>query len=302
MPQHRKVLLVGATGQVGRLVADELLKQGKEVHALVRPHSNADALISKGVSITRGDMMDPASLVKAMSGMDAVVTTAAGYTQHSKGDTVDIDTIGNRNLAEAAKKTGIKRFVLTSILTADQAPQIPHFWHKKLAEDYLEQAGVPFVALRPGAFVDAWVMGKGLPNKPLRIAGTGSKSLPVCFVLNSQIAYYLAAAVDAQVTDGERIDIGWDKPYSAAELQQAAEKVLQKSVSLWVVPPFLVNTVGVLLGSFSRMIHDMTAMIQWFNTSKFINQPQRQREVFGPLPTAEESLRKLLTDRGYQTY
>jgi uncharacterized protein YbjT (DUF2867 family) len=62
----------------------------------------------------------------------------------------DIDTIGNANLAEAAHRIGIRRFVLTSILTSDQTPQVLHFWHKKLAEDKLEQLGVPFVALRPG--------------------------------------------------------------------------------------------------------------------------------------------------------
>ena len=47
-------------------------------------------------------MMDPASLDEAMDGADAVVTTAAGYTRHSKGDTAEIDTVGNRNLADAA--------------------------------------------------------------------------------------------------------------------------------------------------------------------------------------------------------
>ena len=47
-------------------------------------------------------MMDPASLLRAMEGADAVFTSAAGYTRHSKGDTAEIDTTGNRNLADAA--------------------------------------------------------------------------------------------------------------------------------------------------------------------------------------------------------
>lgn len=44
--------------------------------------------------------------------------------------------------------------MLTSILTCDQTPGVPHFWHKKLMEDRLVDLGVPFVALRPGAFLD----------------------------------------------------------------------------------------------------------------------------------------------------
>ncbi|WND15943.1 NAD(P)H-binding protein [Streptomyces janthinus] len=106
-------------------------------------------LESRGVEIARGDMLDLDSLVAAMNDADAVITTAAGYTRGGK-NAHDIDTVGNANLAEAAHRTGIRRFVLTSILTSDQTPQVPHFWHKKITEDKLEQLGVPFVALRPG--------------------------------------------------------------------------------------------------------------------------------------------------------
>ena len=148
------VLVVGGTGMLGGQVVAELLSRGKQVRALVRPTSDAKHLEQAGVVIARGDMMDPASLLKAMDGADAVISTAAGYTRHSKGDTDEIDTIGNRNLADAASRAGVRRFVLTSILTCDQTPQVPHFWHKKLAEDRLEELGVPFVSLRPGAFLD----------------------------------------------------------------------------------------------------------------------------------------------------
>jgi len=55
----------------------------------------------------------PASLLEAMDHADAVISTAAGYTRHSKGDTDKIDTIGNRNLADAASQAGVRRFVLT---------------------------------------------------------------------------------------------------------------------------------------------------------------------------------------------
>lgn len=75
--------------------------------------------------IARGDMMDPESLDRAMAGVDAVVTSSAGYTRHRKGDSPEIDRVGNANLAGAAARAGVRRFVLTSILTCDQTPQVP---------------------------------------------------------------------------------------------------------------------------------------------------------------------------------
>ena len=151
-----------------------------------------------------------------MDDADAVVTTAAGYTHHSKGDTPEIDKTGNRNLADAASRAGVRRFVLTSILTCDQTPKVPHFWHKKLAEDQLEELGVPFVSLRPGAFLDQITRFGGDPFAKRRLMWFGSPTIPLTYVLTSDLAGYLADAVDAPGVDGQRIDIGWDRPVSTA--------------------------------------------------------------------------------------
>src|SRR3954463_10024436 len=109
------VLVVGATGSLGGQVVDELLERGKNVRALVRAATDASRLESRGVEIARGDMLDLDSLVAAMQGVDAVITTAAGYPRGGK-NADDIDTVGNANLAEAAQQAGVRRFVLTSIL------------------------------------------------------------------------------------------------------------------------------------------------------------------------------------------
>ena len=102
------VLVVGGTGMLGSQVATELLKRGKQVRALVRPGSDASRLEAAGVEIARGDMMDAWSLLRAMEGADAVITSAAGYTRHRKGDTPKTDTVGNTNLVEppAARASG----------------------------------------------------------------------------------------------------------------------------------------------------------------------------------------------------
>src|SRR3954452_93879 len=207
----KPVLVVGATGNVGGKVVDELLALGKPVRALVRPSSDAGKLEARGGEIARGDMLDPASLVAAMTGVDAVISTAAGYTRGGP-QAHEIDTTGYRNLAEAAKTAGVRRFVLTSILTSDKTPGVPHFWNKKLAEDRLQTLGVPFVALRPGAFLDQMATMRGNAFETHTIMGLGNPDSRMTFVLTDDLAHYLAAAVDAPVADGERIDIGWDRP------------------------------------------------------------------------------------------
>jgi uncharacterized protein YbjT (DUF2867 family) len=293
------VLVVGGTGMLGGQVVAELLSRGERVRALVRPMSDATRLEGAGVEIARGDMMDPASLLKAMDGADVVISTAAGYTRHSKGDTDQIDTIGNRNLADAASRSGVRRFVLTSILSCDQTPQVPHFWHKKLAEDRLEELGVPFVSLRPGAFLDVITRMGGDPFAKRRLMWFGSPTIPLTFVLTQDLAGYLADAVDAPGVDGQRIDIGWDWPVSIQEIAQISGRLLGQQIRVKTIPAGLIIAAGTVVGRFSPMVKDMVAMMRWFQTGRFVADPSRQREVFGQVPTAEDAIARLVGSLGH---
>ncbi|WP_461173658.1 SDR family oxidoreductase [Arthrobacter sp. Z1-9] len=293
------VLVVGGTGMLGGQVVTELLNRGKQVRALVRPGSDASRLESAGVEIARGDMMDQESLVRAMASADAVVTTAAGYTRHRKGDTPATDTVGNSNLAEAAKRTGIRRFVLTSILTCDQTPRVPHFWHKRLMEDRLQALGVPFVALRPGAFLDQVTRFGGDPVSKHKVMWFGSAGIPLTFVLTPDVAGYLAAAVDAPGVEGQHIDIGWDRPISMQEFADIAERLTGGEIRVRSVPVGLLRAAGRVMGPVNPMAKDLAAMISWFQTGRYVADTTRQSEVFGPPPTAEDAVRRLITSLGH---
>jgi uncharacterized protein YbjT (DUF2867 family) len=299
MTDNGHVLVIGGTGMLGGQVVSELLGRGKRVRALVRPTSDTKRLESNGVEIARGDMMDPASLLQAMDGADAVVSTAAGYTRHSKGDTDEIDIIGNQNLADAARRAGVNRFVMTSILTCNRTPQVPHFWHKKLAEDRLEELGVPFVALRPGAFLDMITQMGGDPFSKRRLMWFGSPTIPLSFVLTQDLAGYLADAVDAPGVDGQRIDIGWDRPVSMEKIAQISGRLLGEKIRVWSIPAPLINTAGAVVGKFNPMIKDMTAMMRWFQTGQYVADTTRQREVFGQVPTAEDAIGRLIRSLGH---
>ena len=157
------ILVVGATGYLGQRVVRALVARGKSVRALVRDGTDPGRIRGPGVETVPGNMLDPASLDRALAGVSALVTTAIGYSARKPGDTLEsVDGLGNRNLIDAARRAKLGRFVLTSILTCELAPDVPHFWQKKLTEDYLEASGVPFVSLRPGAFLNAWWWAKNL--------------------------------------------------------------------------------------------------------------------------------------------
>ncbi len=297
MSEEQPVLVVGATGYLGGQVVDQLLSRGKRVRALVRPASDAGKLETKGVEIARGDMLDVGSLLKAMTGVAAVISTAAGYTRHDKNAEA-IDTFGYANLATAANLAGVPRFVLISILTSDQTPQVPHFWHKKLAEDKFEELGVPFVALRPGAFFDM-VTQMGNPFEKGRIMWFGDKGTPLSFVLTSDLAGYLADAVEADVAVGERVDIGWSRPISMLEAAKLVSAHSDKDVKVMAVPTGVLRVAGKVTAKFAPMMADMAAMAAWFDTGRYVADTTRQAELFGPPTTPEDAVARLAAKLGH---
>lgn len=296
MNSNQPVLVVGATGFLGRQVVDALLGRGRSVRALARPSSDTTALEARGVEIVRGDMLDPASLRAAMSGADAAVSSAVGYTRRRTGSTVDTDTVGNRNLADAAAATGLRRFVFTGILASEQAPEVPHFRDKTEAETHLRRLGVPYVSVRPGAFLDQ-VMATTPGHGPAsgRVYSFGSADVPMTWVLSADVAAALAAAVDAEVTSGEHVDLGWDRPVTMRQVAALSAAQLGQPVRVRHLPWGLLNAVLRLLGPLDARVEDTRAMFAFFQTGRFVADTTRQAQVLGPVPTAENAVARWLT-------
>src|SRR5712691_1205436 len=298
MPETSTVLVVGATGDLGGRAVDALLARGKRVRALAREGTDPSRLAAKGVEIARGDMLDPASLERAMSGSNAVVTTAAGYTRRRKGDSLEkVDDLGNRNLVDDSKKMGIRRFVFTSILTCDQARDVPHFWQKKLIEDYLERSGVPFVALRPGAFLgggSARFFSRGLEKG--RMMAFASTTVRWTYIHPDHVARCLALAVDDPRAVGRRIDLGTDRPVSTVQLAGIFGDLLGREVRPSRGSARILKVVGTLGGLFVPAMRDMMAMGRYFETGKYVADTRVQAELFGPVPTIEDTARRMVAE------
>jgi uncharacterized protein YbjT (DUF2867 family) len=288
------VLVVGATGAVGSKVVEELLAIGKPVRALVRPGSDATALEQRGVAVARGDMLDPVSLATAFRGIDCVITSAAGYTRRRKTDNADTDVAGNRNLAVAAQQAGVRRFVLCSILNCHQTPDIPHFWHKKLAEDGLDELNVPYVSLRPGAFLDQSVDIFAKFVKSRRVMALGDAQVTSTFVYTRDLARCLALSVDAPVKPGEKIDIGWDRPISMEDLRAIISRSIGERVALRTIPRWLMEAVLAPLSWGVPMAKDIRAMFRYIWSGRYVADTRRQAEVFGAVPSAEDAIGRWL--------
>lgn len=165
------VLVTGGTGFVGGRVALKLIERGEQVRCLARKSSNPKNLEGLPVELTLGDLQDPDSLRRAVSGCRVVYHVAADYRLWSRDpqELYRSNVEGTRNLLEAAGRAGCERVVYCSSVGALGIPagggsgtertpvrleeMVGHYKRSKfLAEQEALQAagrGVPVVIVNP---------------------------------------------------------------------------------------------------------------------------------------------------------
>ena len=135
-----KVLVTGATGNIGSQVVRELRARGAYVRAFVRDPGKAAAMLGDGVEFASGDFSDAASVRRALEGVDDVFLACANDPRQVEFETGVID---------AAAASGVRRIVKLSALGAEIGASVVFWdWHGRI-EERLRASGVPFVMLRP---------------------------------------------------------------------------------------------------------------------------------------------------------
>ena len=104
-----KILVTGATGKVGSRLTKRLAQRGDQVRALVRDPARATDLSEGPVELAKGDLLDEASLVAAVRGVDAVVHCAAFFRGATAEQAHEVNDLGTQHLAKAARDASVKR-------------------------------------------------------------------------------------------------------------------------------------------------------------------------------------------------
>jgi uncharacterized protein YbjT (DUF2867 family) len=134
-----KILVIGGTGHVGSQVVKELVERNVDVRILVRESAPAP----KGVEAVLGDLLNPASIQKALAGVDKLYL---------------LNAVAPDELTQAlipyvlAKKARLKHIVYHSVFRADHFEDVPHFAAKLAVESALRRFDLPFTVLRPNYF------------------------------------------------------------------------------------------------------------------------------------------------------
>ena len=147
------VLVVGATGSIGRLVVAEAIREGHGVRALVRDANKAKRLPPKAEWVV-GDLSKPASLAKVTDGIGAVIFVHGA--DGGKAVSENVDYGGVRNILSELGSRQVRIALMTAIGVTNRTASYNretevHDW-KRRAERLVRASGQPYTIVRPGWF------------------------------------------------------------------------------------------------------------------------------------------------------
>lgn len=217
------IVVTGATGQLGRLVIEALLKElpPAQIVAAVRDPAKAADLADRGIQVRKADYAQPASLDLALRGADKLLLISSSEIGQRVAQ--------HRNVIEAAQGAGIKLLAYTSVLRADTSLLGLAAEHRE-TEAMLRAAGLPHVLLRNGWYTEnyaASVPAALAHGALLGSAGTGR----IASAARVDYAAAAAAVLTGEDQAGRIYELAGDTAYTlgefAAEVSRQSGKVVE---------------------------------------------------------------------------
>lgn len=216
------IAITGATGQLGRLVINALLKKvpASEVIAAVRSPEKAADLAALGVTLRTADYSQPETLKTAFAGVDKLLLISSSEVGQREAQ--------HKAVIDAAKAAGVGFIAYTSLLHADTTPLGLGVEHRA-TEAQLKASGIPFALLRNGWYTENYAASIAPALAHHAFIGSVGEGR----IASAARADYAAAAAEVISRDdqaGKIYELAGDDSYSLAEFaaeiaKQSGEKV-----------------------------------------------------------------------------
>lgn len=233
------IVVTGASGQLGRLVIEELLKKlpAQQIVAAVRNPDKLSDLAARGVQVRLADYNQPDTLEAAFQSAEKLLLISSSEVGQRVAQ--------HRNAIDAAKRAGVGLVVYTSILRADTSPLALAAEHQE-TEAILQASGLPYTLLRNGWYTENYLA--SIP--PALQHGVFIGSAGEGKIASAARADYAAAAAAVLTRSGQAgktYELAGDEAYTLAELAAEITRQSGKAVVYQNLPE--ADFKGALLGA-----------------------------------------------------
>jgi uncharacterized protein YbjT (DUF2867 family) len=228
-----RILVTGATGHTGSLIAGLLAGRGSRVRALVRDRRRAASLEQQGVELVVGDLDDPSTLDDAVAGVDRI------YLVTWNGPTAEQQ---RKNVVDAARRAGRPHVVMGGAL----GPESRIIHQLKVANEHLMGSGLPWTILQPTFFMQNLMGAKATIAQGQVYWDLGDGHVPAIDVRD--IADCAVSVLTTDGHQGKSYDLTGPEAITVADMAATFSKELGHDVRYVAVPTEAANDSRVSMG------------------------------------------------------
>jgi NAD(P)H dehydrogenase (quinone) len=224
------IVVTGATGQLGRLTVEALLRRGiaaADIIATGRDTARIKDLADRGITVRRADFADTGGLAEAFAGADRLLLISASVPVGER-------VANHRRVIDAAASAGVSLVAYTSTTHADTATTVIGATHGQ-TEKYLRDRGIPSVLLRNSWYLENYTsqLPQILQNGAVvGAAGEGRISAAA----RADYAEAAAVVLTAEGHTGAVYELGGDESFTLTELAAAISAAAGKQVTYADLP------------------------------------------------------------------
>ncbi|PSB23010.1 3-beta hydroxysteroid dehydrogenase [filamentous cyanobacterium CCP2] len=237
------ILVVGATGTLGRQIARRALDEGYSVRCLVRSSRKAAFLKEWGAELVLGDLCEPDTLPPALKDVTAVIDAATTRPTDSLS-IKQVDWDGKVALIQAAKAAGVDRYIFFSILDAEKYPDVPLMEIKRCTELFLAESGLNYTILKPCGFMQGLIGQYAIPILEKQAVWVMGESSPIAYMDTQDIARFAIQALKVPETVNRSFPVVGTRAWSAQEIIRLCQRLSGQDAKITRMPIGLLRSVG----------------------------------------------------------
>ncbi|HXE74633.1 MAG TPA: NmrA family NAD(P)-binding protein [Candidatus Xenobia bacterium] len=281
------IVVIGATGHTGSVIAKKLLAAGEKVRVVGRSAEKLQPFVAQGAEAFVGDVTDAGAMERAFSGADAVYAMIP--PSMAEKDFYAYQARVTESLAAAIEKAGVKHVVALSSVGADKSEKCGPVTGLYRFEQRLNKlSGVNILHLRPGYFMENLLQFIGLIKAMGMMAGTLRGDLPIGMVATRDIGAVAAERLAKRDFTGQQTrELLGAREVTMSEAAAVIGRAIGKSLSYSRMPEMVVKPAMARMGMSDDVARLLLEMMEAMNSGWMA--PREPRSPANTTPTTLET-------------